>query len=48
MRASAVQCAALCCLPWLVQTYKLRQVQSTYIKPDSGRLMLVLHVSRLL
>jgi hypothetical protein len=62
MRASTVQCAALCCLPcvasslplpclvppWLVQTYKLRQVQSTYIKPNSGRLMLVLHVSRLL
>lgn len=27
------------------QAYKLRQVQSTFIKPESGRLMLVLHVS---
>lgn len=28
------------------QAYKLRQVQSTYIKPESQRLMLVLHVSQ--
>ena len=27
------------------QAYKLRQVQATHIKPESGRLMLVLHVS---
>ena len=31
--------------PAPLQAYKLRQVQSTYIKPESQRLMLVLHVS---
>ena len=32
--------------PRPAQAYKLRQVQSTHIKPESGRLMLVLHVRR--
>lgn len=27
------------------QAYKLRQVSATYIKPETQRLMLVLHVS---
>ena len=38
-RRSSLRCAAS------PQAYKLRQVQATYIKPESGRLMLVLHVS---
>ena len=31
-------------LPAPSQSYKLRQIVSTHVKPESGRLMLVLHV----